>query len=198
MWERKHQDDETFYSISKMSLSMTVCSENPNVALEGREMSEVRIVDFPATKVMVAEHLGPPELETQTALRLVRWRVANRLSVERHRSYGIHYTDPRVTPPEQHRVDFCLSIDDEPPRTPTVSSPGRFLPVAVRLYATLVRARRTPPPSGCSLNGSRQAARLPGIFPLFHYVNVGPAIPESELITDVYLPLAPDRAIQNR
>jgi AraC family transcriptional regulator len=162
-------------------------------------MSEVRIVAFPATKVMVAEHLGPPELETQTALRLVRWRVANRLSVERHRSYGIHYTDPRVTPPEQHRVDFCLSIDDEPP------------PNADGLVT------REIPASRCAVVrhlGSREknttaiwlltewlpaSGETAGDFPLFfHYVNVGPAIPESELITDVYLPLAPDRAIQNR
>jgi DNA gyrase inhibitor GyrI len=26
-------------------------------------------------------------------------------------SYGVHYTDPYTTPPADHRVDFCISID---------------------------------------------------------------------------------------
>jgi len=31
----------------------------------------------------------------------------------KYRSYGVHYTDPRTTPPSNHHVDFCLSIEKE-------------------------------------------------------------------------------------
>ncbi|MFN7621622.1 MAG: GyrI-like domain-containing protein, partial [Acidobacteriota bacterium] len=35
-----------------------------------------------------------------------------------------------------------------------------------------------------------RSGETPGEFPLFyHYVNVGPAIPEAEMLTDAYLPL---------
>jgi len=162
-------------------------------------MFEVRIVTFPATKVMVAEHLGPAELETQTARRLVRWRVANGLSVERHRSYGIHYTDPRVTPPEQHRVDFCLPIDDEPPP----NTEGLVTRVSPACRCAVVRhlgsREKNTTATWLLTEWLPSSGETLGDFPLiFHYVNVGPAIPESELITDVYLPLAPGSAAHNR
>ena len=74
---------------------------------------DVRIVDFPETRVAVLEHHGLPGLEHQTAKRLVQWRLRHRLSPDRHRTYGVHYTDPRTTAPEQHRVDFCVSVDED-------------------------------------------------------------------------------------
>jgi AraC family transcriptional regulator len=151
---------------------------------------EVKIVEFPATLVAVVEHLGPPELEHQTAMRLVQWRIENRLPVDRHRSYGVHYTDPRITPPAQHRVDFCLSVDEE---------------VAPNQYGVVTKVI---PAIRCAVarhHGSRlrndaaihlltvwlpRSGETPGEFPLFyHYVNVGPAIPEAEMLTDAYLPL---------
>ncbi len=64
---------------------------------------DVQIVIFPETKVAVLEHRGPPEREHETAQRLIEWRLQNRLPRDRHRSYGVHYTDPRTTPPADHR-----------------------------------------------------------------------------------------------
>ena len=74
---------------------------------------DVRIVDFPETRVAAIEHRGPPELEHSTARQLIEWRIANGLSPDRHRSYGIHYTDPRTTSPTDHRTDFCVSYNGE-------------------------------------------------------------------------------------
>ncbi len=75
---------------------------------------EVKIVFFPETKVAAVEHLGAPGFEHNTVRKLVAWKLDNRLlDQSQYRSYGIHYTDPRITPPSDHRVDFCLSYDKD-------------------------------------------------------------------------------------
>lgn len=151
---------------------------------------DVRIVNFLETKVAVLEHCGAPALEHETVKKFVAWRIENRLPPERHRSYGVHYNDPRTTPPAEYRVDLCLSIEqDVPPNSLGVTNkiiPGgrcalarhhgsrENVSAAVYLYEVWL------PQSGESLRD----------FPIFfHYVNVGPQVQEHEMITDVYLPL---------
>jgi len=150
----------------------------------------VRIVDFPETKIAAIEHCGSPDAEHQTARRLIEWRIANRVPPERHRTFGIHYTDPRTTPPERHRVDFGVEFESEIPPNPhgviaKVIPAGRcalarhlgsreFNTTAVELFEVWL------PQSGEQLRD----------FPMFfHYVNVGPSVKEHEMVTDVYLPL---------
>ncbi|HTW37158.1 MAG TPA: GyrI-like domain-containing protein [Steroidobacteraceae bacterium] len=150
----------------------------------------VRIVDFPETRIAALEHLGPPEREHETARRLIEWRLAHRLSPERHRTFGIHYTDPRTTPPHAHRVDFAVEFTQEVAPNPQgvvgkLIPGGRCavvrhggsredIPAAVYLYEVWL------PQSGEALRD----------FPIFfHYVNVGPNVTEHEMLTDVYLPL---------
>lgn len=53
-----------------------------------------RIVEFPETKIAAVEHRGSPETEHATARRLIDWR-------------------PRVTPADQHRVDFGVEYEPE-------------------------------------------------------------------------------------
>ena len=76
---------------------------------------DVRIVVFPETRVAAVEHRGSPQLEYETAERLIAWRRRNHLDRVRHPSYGVHYTDPYTTPAADHRVDFCLSVEFEVP-----------------------------------------------------------------------------------
>jgi AraC family transcriptional regulator len=151
---------------------------------------DVRIVFFPETTVAAVEHRGPPELEHETAKKLIAWRQLNQLSRDRHRSYGVHYTDPYSTPPEDHRVDFCLSVDFEVAPNPygvinkvipaSRCASARHLGSRAHNAAAEFLYREWLPRSGES----------PGGFPIFfHYVNVGPDVREEEMITDVYLPL---------
>lgn len=151
---------------------------------------EVRIVDFPETKVAVLEHHGPPELEHQTARRLVAWRLQERLSPDRHRNYGIHYTDPRTTPPDQHRVDFCVSVDaDVAPNPEGVIT--KVIPRGRCAVARHIGSRAHVSAAEYLYDvWLRESGETLRDFPIFfHYVNVGPALQEHELITDVYLPL---------
>jgi AraC family transcriptional regulator len=151
---------------------------------------DVRIVDFPETRIAVLEHRGPPEQEYETVRRLVEWRLANRLHPDRHRSYGIHYNDPGTTPPADYRVDFGISVEHDvrpnPQGVRTGKIPGgrcalaRHLGSRERVTAALYLYDVWLPASGESLRD----------FPVFfHYVNVGPHVEIQEMITDVYLPL---------
>jgi len=151
---------------------------------------DVRIVEFPETPVAAVEHRGPPQLEHETAKRLVAWRLRNQLPRDQHRSYGVHYTDPYSTPPADHRVDFCLSVEFEvSPNAEGVINkiiPGGRCAVARHIgsrahnAAAVFLYREWLPQSGETV----------GEFPMFfHYVNVGPDVREQDMITDVYLPL---------
>lgn len=150
----------------------------------------VQIVDFPETKVVALEHRGPPELEHATAMRLVQWRVQHRLSPDQHRSYGVHYTDPRTTPPAAHRVDFCISVDDDVEPNP-LGIVTKFIP-ANRCAVARHLGSRANNTAAVYLYDSwlpRSGEALADFPIFFHYVNVGPSVQEHAMITDVYLPL---------
>lgn len=151
---------------------------------------DVQIVNFPETRVAVLEHRGAPQFEYETARKLVEWRRLNNLDRDRHRSFGVHYTDPHTTLPAEHRVDFCISFDFEvPPNSFGVISkviPGgrcamaRHLGSRAHNAAAVYLYREWLPNSGEVLRD----------FPIFfHYVNVGPDVREEDMVTDVYLPL---------
>ena len=152
---------------------------------------DVQIVNFPETMVAAIEHFGSPALEHDTVRKLIAWKIENRLmDPMKHRSYGIHYTNPRTTSAHDHHVDFCLSVDsDIEPNAHGIHS--KIIPsvrcamardIGSRLdnKAVVYLIEKWLPQSGESL----------GEFPVFfHYVNVGPNVRPEEMVTDVYLPL---------
>lgn len=152
---------------------------------------DVEIVEFPETKVAAIEHFGSPALEHDTAGKLIAWKLEHRLlDPLKHRNYGVHYTDPRITPPSRHHVDFCVSVEhDVEPNAFGITNKviprnrcARARDIGSRFNnrAAVYLAETWLPRSG----------EAPGEFPMFfHYVNVGPNVLEEEMITDVYLPL---------
>jgi len=151
---------------------------------------KVEIVNFPRTRVAVAEHQGAPEQEYETSRKLIAWRKENGVSVDRHQTYGIHYTDPFSTAPEDHRVDFYVSYDRDVETKPqnVISklipenrcAVARHLGSRAHNAAAVYLFREWLPSSGF----------IPGDFPVFfHYVNVGPDVREDDMVTDVYLPI---------
>ncbi len=152
---------------------------------------DVQIVIFPETKVAAIEHLGSPQLEHDTARKLVAWKLENRLlDPLKFRSYGVHYTDPRTTPPHEHHVDFCLSIEEDvgPNSCGIVNKTiprvrcarARDIGSRSNNRAAVYLYEKWLPQSGESLGD---------FLIFFHYVNVGPNVREGKMITDVYLPL---------
>jgi AraC family transcriptional regulator len=152
---------------------------------------DLEIVTFPETKVAAIEHRGSPALEYDTVRKLIAWKIENHfLDQLKHRSYGVHYTDPRSTHPSGHRVDFCLSIEDD------VGANPYGIQTKVIPSRRCARARdvgsRSNNRAAVFLHETwlPQSGESPGDFPMFfHYVNVGPDVREEDMITDVYLPL---------
>lgn len=152
---------------------------------------QVEIVTFPETRVAVIRHRGPPALEHDSVRKLVAWKLERRLLDQaRYRMYGLHYTDPRSVESSDHRVDFCLSYDD--PVEPNSMGVAEMTIPAQRCARARDIGSRLDNQAARYLydvwlpRSGEQIADQPLIF---HYVNVGPAVAQSDAITDVYLPL---------
>ncbi len=154
---------------------------------------DVQILVFPETRVAAITHQGSPLLEHDTARKLIAWKLAHKLlDPLKYRSYGIHYTNPHTVAPSDHRVDICLSIDF----TVEPNAAGIVNKIIPRNKCARARdiGSRYNNQAAAYLAGTwlPQSGEAPGDFPIFfHYVNVGPAIREADMITDVYLPLQP-------
>lgn len=153
---------------------------------------DVEIVQFPQTKVAVVEHKGPPELEHESVKRMVDWRIENDcLPSPEHRTYGLHYHDPRTVSPDEYRVDICISVGTDVKPNP-YGVINKVIPAC-----RCARARHIGPRENVAAAGYLYETWLPasgekpaGLPVIFHYVNVGPQVQDHEMITDVYLPLA--------
>lgn len=152
---------------------------------------QVKIISFPETKVALIEHRGSPALEYETAKKLIAWKLDNGfLDQTRFRSYGLHYTDPLTITPAEHRVDFCLSVEDDVASN-ALGITSKVIPALRCAYARDIGSRSNNQASEylCNVWLPQSGERF-GDFPMiFHYVNVGPNVKTEEMITDVYLPL---------
>lgn len=151
---------------------------------------DVKIVEFPETKVAAIEHRGSPAKEHETVKKLIAWRIENKIHPSRHQSYGVHYDNPSTTSAENYRADFCVSIDEDVAEN-TFGIINKIIPSGKCALARHIGSRDNIdaatylyqewlPHSGETLRD----------FPIFfHYVNVGPEIKDEAKITDVYLPI---------
>jgi len=152
---------------------------------------EVEIVDFPETKVAAVEHHGLPELERESVMRLVAWRIASKLPPsDIHRSYGIHYNDPQQIAPADYRVDLCVSVESDVPRN-EFGVVNKVIPALRCVKVRHFGSRNNVSAAQYLFNHwLPQSGEKCAEFPVFfHYVNVGPEIKEKDMITDVYLPI---------
>lgn len=150
----------------------------------------VKIINFPETMIAALEHHGPEHLVYNTTRKFVDWRQANGVKPGQGNTYGLHYSDPASTLPEDYRFDICVSVEQEISENPQgvlnkVIPEGRcavvrhhgsrdYIPAADYLY------REWLPESGEELRD----------YPFFfHYVNVGPDVTDKDMITDIYLPI---------
>lgn len=153
---------------------------------------DVKVIDFKTTKVAVLEHTGAPALLNNTVADFITWRKESGLSpVQSSRTFGLVYSDPNTTAPEDFRYDACGEITQEVPKNPqgvitkeipqgrcaVIRHEGSHDHMEEKIYNLY---REWLPKSG-------ERARD---FPLFfEYHNFFPEVAESELITDIYLPI---------
>jgi len=180
-WQNWHQ---------KMSVANAgIYNQNQNE--KGKNM-HVEIVEVSETKIAVLEHRGTAELLNNSISKFIEWRKSCSLSpVKTSNTYGIAYSDPNTTAPEDFRFDICGEENKSIPENPQgviakVIPAGRCARIRHlgshdkmddKIYY-LYRDWLTE--SGEKLRD----------FPCyFHYINLFPEVAEHELITDIYLPL---------
>ncbi|BCG47979.1 Putative transcriptional regulator STM3175 [Citrifermentans bremense] len=160
--------------------------------IERRGDMDVKIVEFPETRIAILAHRGAPEKLDDSALKFIEWRKQSGLSpVKQCRTFGLVYDDPAIVEPEEFRFDICGEVLQEVPENPqgvfNGLIPGGRCAVARHLGShdrigdsVYPLYRDWFPKSGEELRD----------FPLFfHYQNLMPEVAEHELITDIYLPL---------
>lgn len=154
-------------------------------------IEDIRIVNFPETRIAVLEHRGDPQRIGDTVRQFIAWRKLNHLPPRHSATYNLLYDDPATAAPEDFRMDICAGTDKDIPANEhgviakTIPA-GRCavlrhigsndtLPATVHLlYAEWL------PQSGEELRD----------FPLyFQRVKFFPDVAEHEAVTDVFLPL---------
>ncbi|WP_315710183.1 AraC family transcriptional regulator [Brenneria uluponensis] len=153
---------------------------------------QVDIVDFKTTRVAALEHCGPMEKLNDTIDRFINWRRESGLSPQgSNRTFGIAYDNPETTEPALYRFDICGEVAaDVPVNVQGVIAktiPGGRC-ARVRHYGAHQRLGESISP--LYRDWLPQSGEKLRDFPLyFHYVNLFPETRETELVTDIYLPL---------
>jgi AraC family transcriptional regulator len=151
----------------------------------------VRVMSFPATRVAMLEHRGNPLFLGETIRRFIDWRKANRLPPSRSATFNLLFNDPDDTPPEEFRLGLCAATDQS-------IEPNDAGVLAMSIPAgrcALLRHVGSDDHLGRSIR-HLYSGWLPASgeelrdFPLFmRRVAFFPDVPDSEAISDIYLPL---------
>jgi AraC family transcriptional regulator len=155
------------------------------------QLSDVRVIDFPETKVAVLEHLGDPALIHQTVRRFIEWRRTQAgLRPAASTTFNIFWSDPEVTGPENYRMDVCAGTNQPVP-------PNDFNIVAKTIPAGRCAVLRHigPDPLDASIRFLYRdwlptSGETPRDYPLFaQRVALPPQVQEHEAMVDIHLPL---------
>lgn len=159
---------------------------------EGVANMDIKIVDFPATRIAVYQHRGPIQYMNESIGRFIEWRKSSGLSpVYQKKTMAIAYDDPETTAPDKFRTDIGGEVDAPIPENPqgvvnsmipagrcaVLRHKGPHETIGKSVHAMF---RQWLPDSGEELRD----------FPVFFdYLSLLPDTPEHELETDIYLPL---------
>ncbi|USD67550.1 AraC family transcriptional regulator [Vibrio sp. SCSIO 43136] len=158
----------------------------------GEKALNVEIIDFAEEPVAVLEHKGSPHRIFDNVAKFVEWRKSTGFSpIRSSRTYGVAYSDPAQTPPEEFRFDICGShVGDIPENQYGVKTgviPAGRCAAAIHkgshsnIGETICRLyQEWLPESGEELRE----------YPVyFRYLNFIHEVDECDLLTEVYLPI---------
>jgi len=169
-------------------------------AMHNISQYQVEIVEVPALPLAVMSHRGAPQLLGQTLRHFIAWRRANQLSPERSRTFNLVYDDPSQVSADQHRFDLACSLAHWPSGRALPAAEAADAPAVFRLTLSAGRCARIRHQGSDDQLGQAvrylyqqwlaQSGQQLGDFPLFfERVKFFPDVSESEMITDIYLPL---------
>jgi AraC family transcriptional regulator len=151
----------------------------------------VRIVQFPSTRVAALEHRGSPLLLGETIRRFIEFRRAHGLRPDLCATFNLVWNDPDETPSAEFRFTLCAATD-QPIAANDTGVVALTIPAG---RCALLRHTGSDDQLGHTLR-HLYAQWLPSSgeetrdYPLFmQRVKFFPDVPDSEAITDIYLPL---------
>jgi AraC family transcriptional regulator len=154
---------------------------------------QVRVVDFPATRIMAMSHRGDPARLPETIGRFVAWRKASRLPPKTCPTFNILYGDPAEAPSAGFRLDLCVATDRRFPDAAVHGLEEAVLPAG---RCAVLRHVGSDDGLGAAFDFlCRQwlpaSGETPRAAPLFlQRVAFFPEVPETEAVLDIFLPLA--------
>ena len=178
-WEPFHSQYQRLFEIRSEQMKQRFTSE------------DVRIVDFPETRVAAFEHRGDPKTIGDSIRKFIEWRKHNDLPPRVSATFNIAYNSPRDSAPEAFRVDICAATQ----RDVTENAYGVLPKTIPGGRCAVIRHVGSDDLLGETLT-YLYAQWLPASgeelrdFPLFFQrLKFFPDVPEHEATTDVFLPL---------
>jgi len=168
----------------------TAWSAQHNYLLNKPYPMNVNICEFPGTLVAALAHHGDYRQLNQTIARFIEWRKqSTEAPIHSSQTYGLAYSDPQSAEP--YRFDVCASvhspIKDNPFGVVTQEFPsGRCARITHLGSHDLMDEKIRYLYNQWVIESDHELRDFPCFF---HYRNLFPQVPESELITDIYLPL---------
>ena len=153
---------------------------------------QVRIVDFPATRVAALEHRGDPRRIGNSIRKFIDWRREHRLHPDRSATFNVLYTDEYGIPPDEFRFEICAATEREIAAN-DYGVVAKTLPGGRCAVLRHVGSDATLPAAVAYLYSEWLPAsgEEPRDFPPFlERVTFYPEVPEHEALTEIYLPLA--------
>lgn len=153
-------------------------------------MYEVAFTEFPAIRVAGIDHLGPFAEMGGSFDRLFAWARARGLDTPEARSFGIYYDDPKSVPEAQLRSVACLSVGPEV----VAEGPVRLLDIEAGPCARIVHRGPYAELEAAYTWLYRDWLPSSGLEPadrpcVEEYLNDCHALPPSEWLTAIHLPL---------
>ena len=169
----------------------TTWSEQHNYLLNKPYPMNVNICEFPGTLVAALAHHGDYRQLNQTIARFIQWRKqSTEAPIDSSQTYGLAYSDPQSAEP--FRFDVCASVSapirDNPFGVVTQHIPaGRCARITHTGSHDLMDEKIRYLYNQWVIESEYELRDFPCFF---HYRNLFPQVAESELITDIYLPIS--------
>ncbi len=163
-----------------------------NKIMSSNDTYQVNIVDFPALPLAVLEHRGTPEKLGNTIRNFIQWRKKNGLSPAKARTFNLLYDDPSEVDPDNYRFDVCCSFQGET----QFDEYGIVHKSIEEGKCAVIRHVGSDDTIGQKVeylysHWLKESGSTLRDFPLFfERVSFFPEVPENEMITDIYLPIA--------